>query len=69
MFGAPSVPHFLTDDKRWEDFFFPGGGGCWQLGKGAPLGFLTNLVLLTSLLLQILALVWRAGGLGQGGSR
>ena len=40
MFSAPSVPDILTDDKRWEDFFFPLGVedvGSW--GKGRPLAF------------------------------
>ena len=35
---ARPVPHFLLDDKRWEDFSPPGGGaedvGGW--GKGHP---------------------------------
>lgn len=38
---ARPVPHFLLDDKRWEDFSPPGGGGggCWRLGKGTPFPF------------------------------
>lgn len=31
------MPHFLTNGKRQEDFFPPGGGGRWRLGSRAPL--------------------------------
>lgn len=46
-------------------FFFTGGGGCWWLGRGAPLTLFLIWCFLASLLLQILGLVRDLAGWGR----